>query len=151
MTSADLDGQTRTLEQLVDCGQATEATEALLALQSGGVVDASIHRRLADLCEALGLSERLVLELNLAFRDDPDDVQILRRLGHVHADGGRTERAIKCWRTVVERVPTDVTAWDELIALLLDLSRAEDARAAMERAFEATRDERFRARLRGIL
>jgi hypothetical protein len=138
------------LEEMVVAERFAEVEETLRDLPSGDIRDAALHLRLADLCEAAGLGERLVTELNLAYRDDPSNLDILRRLGHVHADAGRSERALKCWRHVVSRAPTDVETWEELGALLTALARPEEARQTYEQAFEKTGRQHFLALARGL-
>lgn len=145
-----LEREVEEISVLVQEGREEEATSRLRALRTSNSRDARLHLRVADLCEELGLGESLVVELNLAFRDAPDDVDLLRRLGQVHADAGRTERAVRCWRTLVERAPEDVEAWEELGALLKALSHPEEARDAYTRALQSTGDRRFEALLKEL-
>ena len=144
----DTQVQVREIEELVANGRKDDAVRALSALSSVDIHDADFHRRLADLAEAAGHGPLLAYELNLAFRDDPSDVELLRRLAQVHNDAGRPERAVKCWRAVTERVPSDADAWEELGLLLTELGRDEDARDVFENALRATNDRRFKARVR---
>ncbi|MHB2020942.1 MAG: CRISPR-associated primase-polymerase type A1 [Candidatus Xenobia bacterium] len=136
------------LEQLALQDKTEEVTTRLRSLNSQEIQDSGFHLRLADLCESIGLGNRLVVELNYAFRDAPDDLDILRRIAHVHDDAGRTERAIKCWRALLERCPDDVEAWEELVDCLQATSQQEAARAALEEAVRRTGNKRFGARLR---
>lgn len=138
------------ISALVEEGQEEEAASRLRALRTASSRDPRLHLRLADLCEELGLGETLVVELNLAFRDAPDDLDLLRRLGQVHADAGRTERAVRCWRTLVERAPEDVEAWEELGALLKAMAHPEEARDAYTRALQSTGDRRFEALIKEL-
>ena len=138
------------IEALVRDGHLDEAGERLRELDTREVHDRAIHARLADLCEELGMGDRLVVELNYAFRDAPDELEILKRLGHVHADAGRFDRAARCWHVVTERAPHDVDAWEELGSVLCELCRLEEAREVYLRAHNATKDPRFQARLRAL-
>lgn len=138
------------IERLVVADELKSASARIAALQTRDVRDARLHLKLADLCEAVGDGERLVVELNFAYRDAPEETDILKRLGQVHADAGRTERAIKCWRAVVERRPEDVEAWEELAIEILELARVEEARDVYTRALQATGDRRFLALLRNL-
>jgi tetratricopeptide (TPR) repeat protein len=142
--------QVKTIQELVTAEQTEEAIAAVRELQTHDVRDARFHLKVADLCEALGLGERVVAELNLAYRDSPDDVDILKRLAGVHADAGREERALKCWRAVVERRPADVEAWEELGASLTEMARIEEALDTYVRALQQTGDKRFAALSRAL-
>lgn len=135
---------------LVAVAREDEARARLQELKTADIHDARVHRQAADLAEELGMGERLVVELNLGFRDAPDDLEFLRRLAQVHADAGRSERAVKCWRALLERDPDDVEGWEELGELLRSLGRVEETRDAWTRALQQTGERSFEGRLKAL-
>lgn len=140
-----MDALVTSIESLLRQGQEEQAREKLEALRTDGCESADLHVRVADLCQELGQDTRLVVELNRAFALAPDRLELLRRLGQVHTDGGRYKRALKCWKVLTERSPSDVEAWEELGAALASLERHEEARQVYEQAEQATGDKRFQA------
>ncbi len=54
-----------------------EAAEILQGIESKEIQDAAMHLAIADLCEEVGLIDRLVPELNLAVRAASDEVAVL--------------------------------------------------------------------------
>lgn len=127
-----------------------EAAEILQRIDSKEVRDAAVHRAIADLCEEVGLIDRLVLELNLAVRDAPGEVDVLKRLAVVHLDGGSLERAARCWRRVIELRPDDAEAYRELGSVLEEMRDVEAARELYRQALEATGAGEFRGLLKAL-
>lgn len=138
------------IAELISLGDDAGAKARIQLLTIRHVRDSALHLRLADLCEELGMGDRLILELNDAFRDAPEELDLLRRLAQVHHDAGRTERAIKCWRALSERAPDDVEVWEELGALLTAHGFPEEARDAYTRGLQTTGDRRFEGLLRSL-
>lgn len=143
--------QVESLEALVRQGELELARERLAQLDASTLTDPDLLVRLADLSQELGWIARLVVELNRAYALAPHRLDLLRRLGQVHSDGGRTVRAVKCWKAITERDPSDVEAWEELGAALASLERHEEAREIYRKAEERTGDRRFAALARGTL
>ena len=77
--------------------------------------DAGFHLRWADLLEELGLFDEVIVELNLAIRDKPEDPDTYRRLSELYLDGGHPDRAARCWWLLIKREPAKATYYKEMI------------------------------------
>ena len=77
--------------------------------------DAALHLSWADLLEELGLFDEVIVELNLAIRDKPEDPDTYRRLSELYLDSGHPGRAARCWWMLVRREPTNATYYKEMI------------------------------------
>lgn len=138
------------LESLVRLGKEAEAIERVEAWDTTLIKESFLHLRLADLCEELGLAQRVVQELNFALRDDPSEVSILRRLAQAHLDAGRVDRALRCFSALTQRAPDDPQAWLDYIDLLADCNRNEDAIRTCYEAQRRCPHKELAARLRRL-
>ncbi|NDD31391.1 MAG: hypothetical protein EB084_24330, partial [Proteobacteria bacterium] len=129
----------------IDTGDYDTAISALETLDEADINDARLHLRVADLAQAAGAGTRLLTALSLAHRDAPDDLTVIRRLAQAHEDAGASDKAVRMWRLLTERAPTDVAAWDALGTLLADMGRLEESRTVFDQALQSTGDKRFRA------
>ena len=77
--------------------------------------DAGFHLRWADLLEELGLFDEVIVELNLAIRDKPDNTDTYRRLSELYLDSGNPDRAARCWWMLIKREATNATYYKEMI------------------------------------
>lgn len=139
------------IEASVRRGNLEEARENLGAWDTHQVCDVDLHLRLADLCEELGLTSRALDELNLAFRDEPERLDTLKRIAQIHLDGGHLEKALRCYRAVATRDPTDVENWQALGQLLQELGRTEEARQCIRDGIEATGSAFLGGHLRALV
>ncbi len=150
LTQAAAIAEVAAIAERVAAGDDEGAKERIRRLSIRSIRDSALHVRLADLCEELGMGDRLVVELNDAFRDAPEELDLLRRLAQLHHDAGRVDRAIKCWRALSDRDPEDLEVWEELGSLLQSHGFPEEARDAYTRGLQATGDRRFEGLLRGL-
>lgn len=132
-----------TLEELIRQGRFDAVSEQLT--DTSGIQDADVHRRLAGLCARAGLADRVLQELKLAHRDDPDDLATLKRIATAQVDAGNAHKAIKCYRQLVDADPKDVESWEELGSLLHQTAQLEEAEDAYLKAFHLTGERRFQA------
>ncbi len=124
------------IEQLVGQGQEEQARLEIEQWDTSLVRDGNLHLRLADLCEEVGLPQRLIAELNLALRDDPEETTGLRRLAQAHRDAGRLDRAWRCLKNLCQREPEDVQLWLEAVQLLQEMGNRQEAREILEQALK---------------
>lgn len=138
------------LQQLVCGGEENQARQQLEEWDTSLIHDCNFHLSLADLCEELGLSQRLVAELNFALRDDPEDSVCLRRLAQAHRDAGRLDRAYRCLKSLSERLQEPVQTWLEMSELLEEMERPEEARELISKALEKGPHPELLARQRNL-
>lgn len=124
-----------------------QALEAIRSLETSEINDAKYHAALACWAEELGEPEVALREWNLAFRDDPENLDICHSLVEAYLDGGRLEKAARILRRIVKSAPKDVRAWEELIQALRELGELEQAEDARRRAMLLTDDSRFQKKL----
>jgi hypothetical protein len=136
------------LEDWAGSGREEEARHQLDLWDTSAIRDAFLHVRIADLCEELGMSTRLISELNFALRDDPQEPSVLRRLAQAHLDAGRSDRAWKCYQQLIERAPEEEQTWLEAVELLVQMERHEEARALAEKGVKQGQHRELQARLR---
>ena len=92
-----------------------EQAQALAAgRRSKDVCDPTLHLAWAELLEELGLVEEVILELNLAIRDDPERLETYRRLAEIYLDQGQPLKAAQVWGALVKRRPQEPQAYGEL-------------------------------------
>lgn len=127
-----------------------EAVAILQGIETKEVRDTAVHQAIADLCEEVGLIDRLILELNLALRDAPEEVAILKRLAVVHQDSGNLERAARCWRQLLKLLPQEPEAYRELGAILEEMRDIEGAREIYRQALEITGAGEFQGLIKAL-
>jgi hypothetical protein len=139
-----------TLEELTAAGKELEARQQIEAWDTSLIRESFFHLRLADLCEELGLPDRVVKELNFALRDDPQEHSVLRRLAQAHLDAGRADRALRCYSILKDKTPEDPQAWLDYINLLCDLERRSEALQVCNEAQRRCPNKELAARLRSL-
>jgi hypothetical protein len=122
------------VEALLEAARHDEARGRLASVDLTERHDAALHVRVARAAERAGDLDRAVLEYNLALRDEPDAVDVLRRLARLRVDQGEARRAERVLRRLLQVAPEDVEASLELAALLDDDGRTDEARAVLEAA-----------------
>ena len=95
-------------------GQMEQARSLAGERDTKSTKDAALHLSWADLLEELGLFDEVIVVLNLAIRDKPDDTHIYRRLSELYLDNGNSDRAARCWWMLVKREPANATYYKEL-------------------------------------
>lgn len=136
------------IEQLVGQGQEERARVEIEQWDTSLVQDGNLHLRLADLCEEVGLPQRLIAELNLALRDDPEETTTLRRLAHAHRDAGRLDRAWRCLKNLREREPEDAQLCLEAVQLLIEMGSSDEARELLSQALQTSQHPELLAQKR---
>jgi hypothetical protein len=102
------------VKQLLTEGRRQEALERALIRDTKSIADPALHLAWAELLEELGLVEEVILELNLAIRDDPERLETYRRLAEIHLDQGQPLKAAQVWGALVKRRPREPQAYVEL-------------------------------------
>lgn len=147
---------TSTVDSLAQCeallrdDKEEEARTLLLSLQTKGIEDADFHIKAAQCAEKLGITERIVYELNQAYRYRPDDLSIIKRLAVVRIDAGQYDRAEKCLRELLSKDPQDIDAYRHL-GTILEEGRQYGAAAELYReAYQKTNLEEFLKRASSV-
>lgn len=112
--------------------------------------DSDLHLAWADVLEELGLMDEVILELNLAIRDDPERLAIYPRLAEVLLDQGQPRRAVRVWEALVKREPQEPRWYEGLATALKEAKEFSEAREVYTTAIEKTGDVRFKAMLRDM-
>ncbi len=82
---------------LLSLGQADQARVQAQSRDTKAIADYSLHLAWADLLEELDLMDEVILELNLAIRDDPDREETYARLAEIYLDQGKPLKAAHLW------------------------------------------------------
>lgn len=138
------------VEELSRAGREAEARAELEHWDTGPIRDPQIHLRLADLCEELGLADRVIAELNYAIRDNPEETTTLRRLAQAHLDAGRTDRALRCYEIVLKKAPQEARSWLDAVDLLCDMERRQDALKLALEGQQRSPSKEIQARIRQL-
>jgi len=131
------------LKGLLDSGSADEAIALAKARDTKPIRDADLHVAWADLLEELGLPDEVVLELNLAIRDDPERLNVYPRLAEVLLDQGQPLRASRVWAALTKRNPKEPLYHERFAEALKEAKEFEKAREAYQTALDETGDQRF--------
>ena len=144
----DMANSVESLEQLrASVDDEEEAVEAIRALETSGIEDAAYHVALARWAEYLAEPEIALREWNLALRDSPDDMEVLRHLVDGYLDAGNLEKAVRVLRRLLKVKPDDVAGWETLVEALRQMGELEQAQDARKRAALLTGDSKFQGRL----
>lgn len=143
---ASLEDALKQCESLVNGDKEEEARTLLLSLQTKGVEDAEIHLKAAQCAEKLGITDRIIYELNQAYRYRPDDLSIIKRLAVVRIDSGQYDRAEKCLRELLKKDPHDIDAYRQLGAILEEDRQFGAAAELYREAYQKTGLEEFAKR-----
>ncbi len=114
------------------------------------VRDHALHLAWADALEELGLYEDLILELNLAIRDNPENLEPYPRLAEVMLDNGQARRAVRVWEALIKKKPSEPSYYEGLGEALREAKEFERARQAYEEGLKATGDSRFQGLIRDL-
>ncbi len=137
-------------EALLSEEKEDEARTLLLSLQTKEIKDADLHLAAAQCAEKLGITERIVFELNQAYRYRPDDLSIIKRLAIVRIDAGQYDRAEKCLRELLIKDPQDIDAYRQL-GTIMEEGRQYGAAAELYReAYQKTNLEEFLKRASSV-
>jgi len=93
------------IENHMSGGQAEAARQVLRDWKTIDCRDADLHLRLADYCEELGQADRLLEELNLAFRDSPQRYPQTDPPGAPGCRSLRQGPALFRWRSYFRKAP----------------------------------------------
>lgn len=129
---------------------ADEARALAKARNTKGVRDEELHLAWAEVLEELGLLEDLILELNLAIRDNPERLETYTRLAEVMMDHGEHLRAAKVWTALIKREPDRPDHYQGLGEALKEAGEYEKARTVYQQAFNRTGDSRFTGLLKEL-
>jgi hypothetical protein len=139
----------RTRARLSD-GEIDQATVLARDRDTRTVRDSDLHLAWADLLEELGLMDEVILELNLAIRDDPERLEIYPRLAEVLLDQGQAHRAARVWEALVKREPQEPRWYEGLATALKEAKDFAQAREVYTAALAQTGDVRFKAMLKDM-
>ncbi len=88
-------------QEALDRGETEIATSLARSRDTRGIKDAATHLAWAEFLEELGLMDEVILELNLALRDDPQQQETYTRLAEVYLDQGQPLQAAHVWEVFV--------------------------------------------------
>ncbi len=138
------------IRSLAASGRTAEAEAAAHARNTMDMRDFAVHVRWADALEELGLMDQVILELNLALRDQPDDANIIGRLAEIHLDQGQMEKACHYRGKLVDLFPQDADAYQALGQLLEETGEYGKAGEIYTRGIEQTGDEGLKSLLKEL-
>jgi tetratricopeptide (TPR) repeat protein len=127
-----------------------EARTLFLSLNTKGIEEVDLHLSAADTAEKLGITERIVYELNQAYRCRPDDLSIIRRIAVVRIDAGQYDRAEKCLRELISKDPQDLEAYRNLGNILEEGKQYGAAAELYREAYKKTNIEEFLKRASSV-
>jgi hypothetical protein len=134
----------------LDSGLFEEALIIAGERDTRNLIGAELHLTWADILDELGLAEEVILELNLALRDDPERVETYQRLAEVYLDHGQPHRSAKLWEQLVRKLPDQPRYYEELAAALKEARQFQKARDVYQQGLEKTGDDRFKGFLREL-
>jgi hypothetical protein len=138
------------IKSLIERDELEEATELISRTDSKNIENFSFHIQLADICEEIGMIDRLIMELNLALRDSPHNSEVIKRLAEIYYDKGDLERAIKYWKEIIKNETQNTEAYKELGSLLEEISNYEEAKKTYEKGLELTGDRKFKGLINSL-
>jgi len=145
-----LEVQFAKIRELAAAGRNGEAEELAKSRDTREIRDASLHLRWAEVLEELGLIDDLIMELNLAVRDDPENRDAQIRLTEIYLDQGQPARAARIWEALARRFPAEPDLYREWGAALEGAGEFEKARAAYAEGLETTGDATLKSLLRNL-
>jgi len=95
-----------------------EAEKTVRAMETVSVRDPEFHLSLAELCEELGIIEKIPAELLLTLRDAPENTKALKKLASFYRDSHSLAKAEKYLRKLIEINPEETQHYEELWNLL---------------------------------
>ena len=94
--------------------------------------------------------DEMVLELNLAIRDDPDQRDTYTRLAEVYLDQGQWRRAAQVWSEMAKREPGRADPYREWGRVLEEAQEYEKAGQVYQQGLENTGDPEFNGLLKNL-
>jgi hypothetical protein len=141
---------THEIRGLLAQGQADRARALAKSRDTRSIADPGLHLSWADLLEEIGLTEEVILELNLAIRDAPDRFDLYERLGELYLDLGQPLKAAHLWADLVKRLPADPRPYQELGRAMEEAGDYAKAKGVYEAARERTGDSHFETLLKNL-
>lgn len=92
--------------------------------------------------------EEVILELNLALRDDPESGETCRRLAEIYLDQGQPLKAAHVWGALLKRRPQDPQPYQELGRALEEAGEFVKARQVYQAGLERTGASLFQDHLK---
>lgn len=129
---------------LLTQGNNNQARSLAASRQTKDSSDPDFHLAWADLLEELGLMEEVVLELNLAIRDDPEHEETYQRLAEIYLDQGKPLKAAHLWADLLKRRPQEPQAYQELGRALEEAGEFAKAKQVYTIALEKTGAAQFK-------
>ena len=137
-------------KNLLDQGLQEQAQALAKRRNTRGLADPALHLAWADLLEELGLMEEVILELNLALRDDPERQETYRRLAEIYLDQGQPLKAAHVWGALLKRRPQDPRAYQELGRALEEAGDFARAQQVYQTGLERTGAAQLRDHLQHL-
>jgi hypothetical protein len=135
---------------LLDQGRRDEALALARSRETKEVTNPGLHLAWADVLEEMGLVEEVILELHLACRDDPDNLEIFARLGEIYLDQGKPLQAAHLWASVLKRRPREPRSYQELGRALEEAGEFAKARQVYQAGWEQTGATPFQDHLKHL-
>jgi len=135
------------VRELLSAGRNDEAASLAGRRETREIRDAALHLQWSEVFEEMGLIDELIMELNLAVRDDPENRDAHVRLAEIYLDQGQPLRAARTWEALAHRCPMAPDLYRQWGAALEGAGEFEKARAAYAEGLEKTDD----ATLKGLL
>lgn len=130
--------------------QPDQAAELARRRDTKPVHDSALHLAWADLLEEMGLVDEVILELNLATRDDPGNRETHSRLAEVYLDQGQWRRAAQVWAERVKKGPANPESYREWGRVLEEAQEFEKAGEVYRAGLEQTGDSEFAGLLKNL-
>ncbi len=131
-------------------GRHEEAAALAGRRETRDVRAAELHLHWAETLEELGMIDDLIMELNLAVRDDPENREAQVRLAEIYLDQGQPARAARIRENLARRSPAEPDLYREWGAALEGAGDFEKARAVYTEGIEKTGDATLGGLLRNL-
>jgi len=138
------------VKALLEQGLKDDARALAKSRDTRNLHDANLHRRWADLLEEMGLVEEVVLELNLALRDDPAQEDAIRRLAEIYLDLSQPQKAAHLYSQMASRQPRDPRLYQDWGQALEEAGDYRQALSVYQEAKEKTGDGRFEGLIKNL-
>jgi tetratricopeptide (TPR) repeat protein len=114
------------------------------------VHDSALHLAWADLLEEMGLVDEVLLELNLAVRDNPGHRKTCARLAEIYLDQGQWRRATQVWAELAKTESAAPEVYREWGRVLEEAQEYEKADEVYRTGLERTGDPEFGKLIRNL-
>lgn len=132
------------VKELIKKQNLEDAINIVKTRQTIEIHDSQTHLEWVKVCEELNLIDELILELNLALRDTPDNIEIYKKLAEVYLDDANFNKALKTWQKITEVQPDNIYAYKQAGTILEDMKRIDEAKELYTKAYENTKNELFK-------